>query len=333
MSNRLSSYAWLLLMVAAAGCGRSATTAGPPEPIRVRLLLNWYPEAEHGGFYAALRQGYYRDAGLDVAIVKGGPQAPVIPQVDRGQFEFGIANADGLLLSRAEDATVVALMAPLQTSPRAIMVHAGSGINGFADLKNITIAMNPQPFATFLRRQAPLQGVTVVPYQGSVAQFLNDPKFAQQAYVFSEPFVAKQQGGDPKTLLVADLGFNPYTSVLFTNEAYLRDNEAVVTKMVEASVRGWQHYLKHPRETNQYLHEINPEMSLEALAYGVKALRPLVFDEVGEQQLGAMSPDRWQTLARQLQEMGLLQGEAIDATRVFTTKFLQKPNASALKKK
>jgi NitT/TauT family transport system substrate-binding protein len=103
--------------------------------------------------------------------------------------------------------------------------------------------------------------------------------------------------------------------------------------MVEASVRGWQHYLKHPRETNQYLHEINPEMSLEALAYGVKALRPLVFDEVGEQQLGAMSPDRWQTLARQLQEMGLLQGEAIDATRVFTTKFLQKPNASALKKK
>lgn len=315
-----------LLVAACCGCDGHAPApteqpASGPQPTKVRLLLNWYPEAEHGGFYAALREGYYRDAGLDIEIVKGGPQAPVMPQVDQRQMEFGIANADGLVLARAEEATVVALMAPLQTSPRVIMVHAASGIDDFADLKNLTMAMNPQPFATFLQRHAPLEGVTVVPYQGSVAAFLSDPSFAQQAYIFSEPYVAKQQGGDPKSLLVAELGFNPYTSVLFTSESYLQEHAEIVGKMVAASVRGWRHYIDHPASTNEYLHEINPEMSTAALAYGVEALKPLVLTEPTE-AIGEMTLDRWQTLVRQLEEMELVKPGTVSAEQAFTTKFL-----------
>ncbi|HVX15219.1 MAG TPA: ABC transporter substrate-binding protein [Pirellulales bacterium] len=323
-------------MTVALGCNRGDTAAPVAlKPVtvaqetHVRLLLNWYPEAEHGGYYAALREGFYREAGLDVEIVKGGPQSLVVPQVDGGEMEFGISNADGLLLARAEDAAVVALMAPLQTSPRVIMVHAASGIESFDDLKDMTVAMNPQPFATFLKSHVALSGVTVVPYQGSVAQFLSDPKFAQQAYVFSEPFVAQQQGGDPKSLLVANLGFNPYTSVLFTGQTYLKEHEELVAKMVSASVRGWQHYIDSPEETNVYLHSINPEMGLEALAYGVKALRPLVLgDKSGDEAepakkaIGAMSRDRWQTLAKQLEEVELLQPDAVDPAEIFTTKYL-----------
>ena len=37
-----------------------------------------FPEAEHGGFYAALVRGYYREAGLDVRILPGGPETPVL---------------------------------------------------------------------------------------------------------------------------------------------------------------------------------------------------------------------------------------------------------------
>ncbi|HEV3344659.1 MAG TPA: ABC transporter substrate-binding protein, partial [Pirellulales bacterium] len=263
-----------ILVLAAFGCGRDNPQApasqpadGKPAAVHVRLFLNWYPEVEHGGYYAALVHGFYRDAGLDVEIVKGGPSAPVVQQVDGGQMEFGISNADGLLLARAEEAQVVALMAPLQISPRCIMVHEASGISDFTGLKNMTLAMNPQPFSSFLQKHVALENVTIVPYQGSVAQFLTDGRFGQQGYVFSEPFVAKQQGGDPKTLLVADLGFNPYTSVLFTSEKYLGEHEDLVASMVAASTKGWRHYLEHPEETNSYIGRINPEMSLEALAF------------------------------------------------------------------
>ena len=289
---------------------------------KVRLALNWYPEAEHGGYYAALTQGFYRDEGLDVEIIKGGPKAPVIPQVDQGQFEFGVYNADGLITARSKDAAVVALMAPLQISPRAIMVHAASGIGDFGQLKNVTLAADhSQAYFAFLRRKIALEGVKIVPYQGNVAQFLNDPDFAQQAYVFSEPFVAEQQGGDPKSLLVAELGFNPYTSLLITSDQYLADHPELVQAMVAASRRGWQHYLEHPQETNEHIHRLNPEMSLAALEYGVNALRPLVLDELADKEgIGQMSRQRWQTLADQLAELGI--AEPIDVSQIFTTRFL-----------
>ncbi len=312
-----------ILVLASLGCGRDQVQAPQAQPaddkpagVHVRLFLNWYPEAEHGGYYAALVHGFYRDAGLDVEIIKGGPSAPVVPQVDGGQMEFGIANADGLLLARAEEAQVVALMAPLQTSPRCIMVHEASGINDFNGLKNMTLAMNPQPFSSFLQKHVPLENVTIVPYQGSVAQFLTDDHFGQQGYVFSEPFVARQQGGDPKTLLVADLGFNPYTSVLFTSEKYLGEHEDVVASMLAASVKGWQHYLEQPEETNRHIHKINAEMSLEALEYGVKALKPLAVDAT-TRGIGTMSLERWQTLVRQLEELDLIKPGQVDAAAVM----------------
>jgi len=316
----------------AAGC--DAAKPGPAAPaaagseqeelVKVRLGLNWYPEAEHGGFYAALVNGYYREAGLDVEIVPGGPSVPVLQQVASGKLEFGVYNADGLLLARAEEAPVVALMAPLQTSPRCIMVHESSGIEDFAELKDMTIAMgNSQPFYRYLKKKVPLEGVTIVPYQGSVAQFLNDPNFAQQGYVFSEPFVARQQGGDPRTLLVADLGFNPYTSVLFTNEDYLAQHADVADKLVKASVRGWKAYLTDPKAANERIHELNPEMSLEALEYGVQALTPLVLDPVAKRDgLGSMSLERWKTLVEQLEDLELIKPGAVEPGTAFTTKFL-----------
>ena len=69
---------------------------------RVQLALNWFPEAEHGGYYAALVHGYYADEGFDVEIIPGGPGAPVIQEVVVGRVGFGVVNADQILLGRAE---------------------------------------------------------------------------------------------------------------------------------------------------------------------------------------------------------------------------------------
>ena len=83
----------------------------------------------------------------------------------------------------------------------------------------MTIAMSSSnAFSHYLRYKLPLTGVKIVPYSGNVAQFLLDKNYAQQGYVFSEPFVARKEGGDPRVLMLSDLGFNPYTSLLFTHE-------------------------------------------------------------------------------------------------------------------
>lgn len=302
---------------------------GGAGPRKVKLLLNWFPEAEHGGFYAAQVSGYYREAGLDVEIVPGGPNVPVVQQVAGRQVEFGVANADPILFGRAEGAPVAAVMAPLQTSPRCIMVHAKSGIRRFEDLKNVTLAMSSTgAFAHFLRKRFPLAGVRVVPYSGSVAQFLTDTNYAQQGYVFSEPHVARSKGADPRVLLVADAGFNPYTSCLFTHQDLVRDEPETVRKMVQASVRGWADYLREPEAANRRIHELNPEMDLDTLAFGAKELKPLVLDSVAQKEgIGTMSTERWDTLIRQLIEIGQLKAEQVKAGDVLTTQFLSAPPA------
>ncbi len=296
----------------------------------VTLQLNWFPEAEHGGYYAALVHGYYRDAGLNVEIMPGGPDSPVVQLVARRKADFGVVNADNILFGRAQQAPIVALMAPLQISPRCIIVHESSGIRDFQGLRDMTIAMSPSnAYTYFLRRKLPLENVQVVPYTGNVAQFLVDRNFAQQGYVFSEPFVARKQGGDPHVLMVSDLGFNPYSSVLITNDELAKANPQLVRKMVAASVRGWQTYLAEPDKTNAYVHRVNPQMDLDILAYGAQTLAPLVLDPVAEQQgLGTMSRQRWQQLADQLIETEQLKPGRVDINQVFSTQFLPAPAAA-----
>ena len=223
------------------------------------LALNWFPESEHGGFYAAQVRNLYSAAGFDVTIQSGGPSAHMLEQVATGRADFGVANADNILFARAQQLPVVALMAPLQNSPRCLLVHKASGIESFDQLRDVTLAMTPgAAFADFLRWKLPLPGVRIVPYSGNVQAFLLDPRYVQQAYTFSEPFLARQQGADPRVLLVSDLGFNPYTSLLFTTEKMIATQPEVVRRMVTAAVSGWQDYLADPDPTNRLIHERNP---------------------------------------------------------------------------
>jgi NitT/TauT family transport system substrate-binding protein len=323
----------LLMAALAAGCtrapadGRAAPQDGGKID-KVTLLLNWYPEAEHGGYYAALVRGYYREAGLDVTILAGVPNTPVIQEVATAQVTFGVDNADKLLLARAQKAPVTAVMAPLQTSPRCLIVHKKAGIKDFEDLHDMTIAVTTgAAFADYLRVRMPLKNVKFVPYTNLEA-FLSDDNYAQQGYVFSEPYVARQKGGDPQILMLADLGFNPYTSLLLANEAEIRRRPDLVRRMVAASVRGWQDYLDNPQPTNEYIHEKNPAMDMGTLAYGAKTIAPLVLtDESRSGGLGTMTLARWQTLTEQLVEAKQLSPGKVDPKNVFTDEFLPQPSA------
>ncbi len=314
----------LLLLAFMAGCRAVDQPPGNPSGEQegrlrtVSLQLNWFPEAEHGGYYAALLSGYYEEEGLNVEILPGGPGAGVIQKTAEQQVTFAVANADQVLLGREQQAEVVALMAPLQSSPRCIMVHADSDIEDFSGLKGMTVAMGSgKAYAQFMEKQGLLEGVQVVAYSGSVARFLERKDFAQQGYVFSEPFVAQQQGASTRNLMVSDLGFNPYTSILVTSNQQLEKDRDLVHRMVRASIRGWQQYLEDPAAVNEHIHSVNEQMSLEILDFGVEQLKPLCLPEgMPAGELGQMTAERWDTLAGQLRSIDLL-GESVRASDAY----------------
>lgn len=343
MARRFLPLLLSAVCLAISGCGRagssSSTGTSRPqtaidhaEPVNVVLALNWFPEAEHGGFYAALVHGYYAEEGLKVTIRPGGPKVPVVADAASGTVDFAVDNADKLILARVQQADVVAVMAPIQNSPRCIMVHKTSGLKRLEDLKDkrpFTLAMNAgQPYAQFLKKRVDLTDIQVVAYPGNVSQFIEASDFGQQAYNFSEPFLAEQKGSDPQCLMLSDLGFNTYTSMLITRREMLDTRSDLVRKMVRASIRGWQKYLTDPKTTNEYIHAENAEMPLDVLEFGVNALKPLCLPEgFTEDRLGEMTPERWKTLTEQLIEIGSIGAGTVAPESAFTTRFVS-PDAN-----
>ena len=319
MFLRRSLLCALLLLLAS--CQSGSRKTAEDGRTRVRLALNWFAEAEHGGFYAAEVAGFYAAGRLEVDIQAGRPDAPVIAQVGTGRAEFGCANAAEVLLGRAQGVPVVAVAAPLQTDPRCVLVRASSPFHRLEDLRDVTFAMNQrEPFAEFLRARLPLEGVRVVPYSGNVAQFLESKSFVQQAYVFSEPHLAEESGVETRCLMVADLGFNPYAQMLITSERMIREQPEVVRAMTLAVIAGWERYLDDPGPTNLRIYAVNPEMDEDTLAYGARAIVPLA--RVARTPLGSMTAERWETLRSQMIEVGLITADQPAASSPFDTSFL-----------
>jgi NitT/TauT family transport system substrate-binding protein len=304
----------ILLFAGLAACSKSpaagALDGGKAAGTKIKLVLNWIPEPEFGGFYAARDGGAYRRQGFDVELIGGGAGVPVVQMVATGRAHFGTIGADELLTARAQGADVVAVFATFQTSPQGIMVHASRNLATFSEVfRSGTLAIEPgMAYVAYLKQKFPWEGVQVVPYDGGVARFLADPNFGQQCYVTSEPIAARKQGGDPQVFLVADAGYNPYATVVVTRRELAEQKPEMVGAFVAATAEGWKRYLADPLPTNQVLARLNPAMDAATLEAAVEAEKPLIATEQTKQLgLGSMSTERWATLARQLEDLKVIE--------------------------
>ncbi len=266
---------------------------------KIRLALNWKPDPEFGGFYAA----DYAKHGLDVEILPGGAGTPTVQMIGAGTAEFGIVSADEILLARARGNNVVALFAVFQQNPMAIMAHASRGLKSIEDvLKGGTLAIQSGlAYARILQKKFGFDHVKIVPSPGGdLTAFLNDENFAQQCFIMDEPIQARHRGVAVTVFPVSDIGFNPYTTVLTTSGDLLNRNPGMAKNMVAAVREGWRAYLDHPAPANEKMRALNPTINAATYAEVVEAMKPLVESPT----LGVMTKERWDTLAAQLKELG-----------------------------
>jgi len=283
---------------------------------RIRCALNWEREPEFGGFYSAPFEEYR----LDVDILPGGAGTPTVQMVGAGSAEFGIVEADELLLARSKGNPVVGLFTVYQHSPLGIMVHAERNLTSIGDvLKEGTLAVQQGlPYVRLLEKQYGFQHVQVVPSPGGdLTAFLADPKFAQQVFITSEPLAARRKGVAVKVFPVSDIGYDPYTNVLATSDETLRKSPEMVKSMGAAVREGWRAYLDDPKPTNEKMHQMNPSMDAETFAEVAEAQKPLIEDdETRKNGLGTMTKARWETLIGQLKDLGYIP-TAIPAEECF----------------
>lgn len=278
-----------------------------PAMAKIRLALNWKPEPQFGGFYAA--QEYFAKEKLPVEIKVGGSGTPTIQMLASGQVEYAIVSADEIILAHDRGATdIVALYASFQTNPQMIMSHESQGYKSikdlFADSKATLLWQSGLPYAQFLNKKYNPIKARIAPYSGGIASFQGNPKISQQGFITSEPLIAKAQGIKIKTFLVADEGYNPYTTVLVTQKSRLKQNPEEVRKVVAAVRSGWTDYLKDPSQTNLKMSKLNPSQSVETLLESAKAQLNLIGAEAGK-----MSPERWTQLVDQLFELKIIKSK------------------------
>lgn len=307
----------------AAGTAEKAagSSAGAAKATAVTLQLNWTPEPEFGGFYAAAHDHLYEKEGLDVAIKAGGAGVQTWKMVATGDVPFAIAEAGEILRARLKGAELVALFAVYQTSPQGLMVHKASGVTSLGEIftsgKIKKVAMESGlPYVKFLDKKYGFSKVEVVQHGGNLSLFLNDPTMAQQCFAFAEPLSAKEKGLEVSVFSTAEAGFNPYLAVVITNAKYLAEHRPVVESFVRATRAGWKAYLDQAKPTNEYLKTQQATMTVEAMNQYADLQKPYVVGDGQAKYLGYMSEERWKALGEQLHDLGEID-QVPDVSKAF----------------
>ena len=325
MMHRWACLLCLSLFVASgAGCGKKQAPNGL---LPVTLQTDWYPQPEHGGFYDAKIRGYYKDEGLDLTILPGGPYVNGDQAVSVGSVQFAMDSADHVFQAIDNGLPLVAVAATMQHDPQALMVHQNSPVHRFEDLEGHSIALRLglSTWFEFLVKRYQLKNVKEVPATYSVANFLEDPNYIQQIFVTSEPFFARQAGAQVRTLLISDAGYDPYR-VFLTSKSFLAQHPDVVAKFVRASLRGWRDYLVHPDDVNAEIAKLNPAMSAQQMRFSYEALRDQHFitgNAPNGADLGRFDPARWNSMYQQLLDLKVIQ-KPFDPSTAYTMQFQPK---------
>lgn len=238
------------------GCNAApGATSAAKTPIK--LQLQWFPQAQFAGYYAALDKGYYAEEGLDVTILPGAVDIVPATVVAGGNAEFGISWVPRMLAPRESGADVQVIGQVFQRSATTQVSFKSKGINSVADFKGKKIGSwgfgNEFELLAGMRKAGldPDKDVTIVPQQFDMNAFVAGDIDAAQAMTYNE-YAQVLETINPATgkLFTADdlnvvnwetEGTSMLQDAIFTSEAWLAKsgNEAIAVKFLKASFRGW----------------------------------------------------------------------------------------------
>lgn len=307
-----------------------ASAQTPPD--KVSFGTNWVPEAEHGGFFQALADGTYRKYGLDVTIVPGGPNTNNRALLIAGKLDFFMAaNTLMSLDAIANNVPVVTVAAIFQKDPQVFLTHPESKVTKLEELKPLTLFVSKEGISSYfqwLKSEHGFREEKVKPYTFNPQPFLVDRQSAMQGYVTSEPFaIEKTAKFKPGVILLADYGFNAYSTLIETRSELTDKKPDLVQRFVDASIVGWYNYLYGDRApANALIKKLNPEMTDELLAYSVNKMKEHGIVDSGDtlrNGIGAMTDERSANFFDKMVRAGVVR-PGIDFRKAYTLRFVNK---------
>jgi ABC-type nitrate/sulfonate/bicarbonate transport system substrate-binding protein len=267
----------------------------------VTLKLKWKHQFQFAGYYAALKKGFYQDAGLKVKIEEASDYTESTEAVLAGKADFGIGASD-LVVNRVKGQPIVVLAAIFQHSPLVLLTKQDKGINQIHDIvgKRVMIEPHSDDLFAYLKDEGISKNQLIFyPHYFDITPLINNEVDAISAYLTDEIYLLKKQKISYNVFSPKSAGIDFYGDTLFTTEKQIREHPERVRKFLDASLRGWKYVFQNEQNMKDIIDLIYESYSKrhtrEHLSYEAEKMRSFVIPEIVE--IGYMYPGRWQHIA------------------------------------
>jgi NitT/TauT family transport system substrate-binding protein len=318
-----------------------AASAAQAQNVAVTFGTNWLAQPEHGGFYQSVADGTYAACGIDVTIAPGGPQVNNRALLLAGKIQFNMGgNMMEAFSAVKEEIPLLVVSASFQKEPQVLMTHPGQGLDTWEQLINAEqFILGDQGFQSYFQWMVTEFGYDAskrIPYTFNPAAFIANPKSAQQGYITSEPFAVEKEGGfKPNLFLLADYGFDTYSTTIEVMQETVTSQPDVVKCFVEGTNKGWYNYLYGDNAAaNALIKKDNPDMSDEQIAFSIAKLKEYGIVDSGDTEtmgIGAMTDARMESFYGKMVKAGVMEA-GIDIKKSYSLDFVNKGVGLDLKK-
>jgi NitT/TauT family transport system substrate-binding protein len=252
----------------------------------VSLQLSWLHSSQFAGSYIAQDRGWWTEAGLDVSLLPGGPNAPVEPPVVAGTALVGISAADYTAAAVSEGAPFKILGVAMQKNPFVVASLPANPVNEPADLvgKRIGMALANTPVLQALcsLNGVDINGIEIVPTQYSAQPLLAGEVDCLLCWETDLPVAMTMQGVDNQTMLMADYGYSVHSQTYIATEDTLANRRSELVALMSGEVRGWDAYRADTDAAAELTLAMYPDAGLDLETQKRQAARqvPLMFSDL-----------------------------------------------------
>jgi putative hydroxymethylpyrimidine transport system substrate-binding protein len=316
----------LLLVTAAllAGCGEKEDVLEPSGSKRVELMLDYFPNADHAGIYAAQAAGHFEQAGLDVEIRQPPDPAAPVKQVAAGRVDLAVSYEPEVMRARDQGLGVVSVGAIVQKPLTSIISLPEAKIRSPRDLRGKTVGTAgidyQSAYLQTILREAGVPAGSVkernVGFSLTPALLTGRVDAVLGAFWNYEGTELRLRGKRPRIIRMEDAGVPTYNElVLVANEDALERDGEKIRAFIGGLSRGTRDLRRDPEEAIDGLLEANPDLDPELQRAVVKVTLPLFFPPRGK-PFGWQDPEQWDAFAAWMQDSDLLEQPA-DAQGAF----------------
>jgi len=318
-------------IAAGLGFGFSAALAQTP----VTFQLNWTAGGPNAGFAAAVGEGYYKAAGLDVTIVQGNGSGNTAQLVASGRSQLAYADAVAVAQLVAKGAPMKIVSTIYQSNPNAVNALKKTGIKSIADLKGKKIGVpaggSQGPMLPLLLQANGLKESDMtlmnMPVAAMVPSLLQGQVDAILGSSDAYQIQLEMQGAELDNYSFADNGVPTVATSIFASSDFIKQNPEVVKKFIAASLKGWSFALTNPAKSIEHVKAIFPDVNVKLATAELAAITPL-FCSGGAKFVGKAEDAHWTRTQKLLSEVKLLP-EGQDPKSYYTNEYL--PPDSELK--